>query len=232
MGRATPAGRLAGWCGEAGIEISSQQANRLAALAELVTEWGPGLGLTAIHRPDDVLLKHVADSLLLATVIGQPQSLVDIGCGVGLPGVALAILWPEARVWLVDSRARAAGCALHLAGELRLANVRVCHGRAEEEETSACVGKVDVVVTRGFSPARGLVRAAMPYIGERTILAVYSGPAGVSGSIREGLRAAGLARQVMAEARLPSAGWARWFWLASARDFDAVSNRSRGDCFT
>lgn len=210
------AGRLAAWCDEAGFELSVEQAGRLAVLAQLVVEWGPGLGLTAIRRPDGVLLRHVADSLLLAAVVPEPQSLVDLGCGVGLPGLALAIVWPGARVWLVDSRARAAHCALHLAGELALANVRVCHGRAEQEETWGPVGKVEAVVTRGFSPARELLRAALPYTGERTTVAVYSGPGGVGEGIREGFRAAGLARQVMAEVRLPSAGWTRWFWLASA----------------
>ncbi|HOS95293.1 MAG TPA: hypothetical protein PLQ54_18425, partial [Armatimonadota bacterium] len=74
--------------------------------------------------------------------------------------------------------------------------------------------------------------AATPYIGERTIVAVYSGPGGVSEGIRDGLRAAGLSRQVLAEARLPSAGWTRWFWLASATDLDGFPSGSTEDCFT
>jgi len=225
--------RLTAWCAEAGLELPQDKAEGLSALAELVAEWGPGLGLTAIRNPQDVLLKHVADSVLLAAVVRRPQSLVDLGCGVGLPGLGLATLWPGTRTWLVDSRSKAAHCALHLSSELGLRNVRVCHGRAEEEETWAQVGKVDVVVTRGFSPARELARAARPYVGERTLVAVYSGPGGGGDPVREAFRAAGLVRQSAVEVQLASVGWTRWFWLAAAAEGSKwVLDGSAMRCFT
>lgn len=59
-----------------------------------------GLGPAEEDRLDQ---RHIADSLLFAWPFTQsPESIADLGTGVGLPGIPLAILWPETRVHLID----------------------------------------------------------------------------------------------------------------------------------
>ncbi|MBI5156925.1 MAG: class I SAM-dependent methyltransferase [Acidimicrobiia bacterium] len=107
---------------------------RLAHLEQfatwLIDEAIPAGGLGP-READRIWGRHVADSLSFA--IGwstPPVEILDIGAGVGLPGIPLAILWPQTAVTLLDRggrRIRLLTRAVHLLG---LDNVHVAQGDA------------------------------------------------------------------------------------------------------
>jgi 16S rRNA (guanine527-N7)-methyltransferase len=74
--------------------------------------------------------RHVADSLVFATAWRDeaPRELLDVGSGVGLPGIPLAMLWPETLVTLLDRGGRRTRLLHRATRLLELDNVVVAQG--------------------------------------------------------------------------------------------------------
>src|SRR5574340_659517 len=75
-----------------GVSISREQAQLIAAHADLVLATNVTMNLTRITSPDAVVTLHIVDSLAflprIAPLIGP---VVDIGSGAGYPGIPLRI---------------------------------------------------------------------------------------------------------------------------------------------
>ncbi|MEZ4517623.1 MAG: RsmG family class I SAM-dependent methyltransferase [Chloroflexota bacterium] len=80
---------LAGWALEWGISLSDEQLAQFAAYQAMLQEWSGRLNLTAIHDPQQVVIRHFLDSLTCAVVTGDlsGQRLIDVGSGAGFPGL-------------------------------------------------------------------------------------------------------------------------------------------------
>lgn len=73
--------------------------------------------------------RHIADSLGFARgFLSQPDEMLDVGTGVGLPGIPLAILWPETFITLLDRGGRRIRLLYRVVRRLGLPNVRVAQG--------------------------------------------------------------------------------------------------------
>lgn len=90
--------------------------------------------------------RHLADSLLFSAAWrGEaPAEVLDLGSGVGLPGIPLAILWPQTRVTLLDRGGRRVRLQYRAVGVLGLENVLVAQGDA-----LAVADEWEAVVSRG-----------------------------------------------------------------------------------
>jgi 16S rRNA (guanine527-N7)-methyltransferase len=105
----------------------------LLAYGRLLHEKSSGLALIAKGDRSEVFTRHILDSLNLISLFrGAPVSALDVGSGGGLPGIPLAIAWPETRVVLLESRERKAGFLESAVRTLGLKNARVVCARLEE----------------------------------------------------------------------------------------------------
>lgn len=125
--------RAAKW---AGLALNPHQFGLLTDLADwLVREAIPAGGLGPAEGPI-VYPRHIADSLLFAAgwhdAGGPPASVLDVGAGVGLPGLPLAIAWPSSQVTLLDRSSRRADLARRAVRLLGLANVEVVTAQLRE----------------------------------------------------------------------------------------------------
>lgn len=109
--------------------------------------WDKTHGLTAIKDPHEMVIKHLADSLSIHPFI-QGNRWVDVGSGAGLPGIPLALLFPEKQFTLVESQNKKAGFLRHIKRILHLDNVEVIQQRVEMWHPEH---RFDGVVTRAFS---------------------------------------------------------------------------------
>lgn len=105
----------------------------LVRFADLVLERNQVMNLTAITEPEDFAALHLLDSLELVPIAElHSQSIIDVGCGAGFPGVPVAIARPEVRMTLLDSLGKRIDFLQEACDTLGLQNVQCVHARAEE----------------------------------------------------------------------------------------------------
>jgi len=113
--------------------ISPERFHLLARFGQLVYTQVAQLSLVARGDRTVLYTRHILDSLNPIDVQSPaPASALDIGSGGGFPGIPLAIVWPETRVTILESREKKAGFLERVVRELGIKNVAVACGRLEE----------------------------------------------------------------------------------------------------
>ena len=147
----------------------SQRALLLAVLETVKGEGALGPGPVGEH------LEH---ALAWAAVLPAPVRFIDLGSGGGLPGLVLALVFPEARATLLDARARRTESLLRSVEVLGLVDrVEVHLGRTEEAGRDPGLrGVFDLAVARGFGPPPATAEAAAPFLVPGGVLSVSEPP--------------------------------------------------------
>jgi 16S rRNA (guanine527-N7)-methyltransferase len=123
----------------------------LCEYGRLLYDKSDDLSLIAKSDRPRLFTRHILDSLnVLAVFPEPPASAMDIGSGGGLPGIPLAIAWPETSVLLVESRERKAGFLEHAVRTLHLKNVRVACARVEDVGSKWTTDPVEAVLVRAL----------------------------------------------------------------------------------
>ena len=81
-------------------EVDDFKLNQLEKYYEMLIKYNEVMNLTAITKKEDVYLKHFYDSLLIikAVDLNNIESLLDIGCGAGFPGLVIKIFYPHIKL--------------------------------------------------------------------------------------------------------------------------------------
>ncbi|KFJ91834.1 16S rRNA (guanine(527)-N(7))-methyltransferase RsmG [Pseudomonas sp. MDMC216] len=117
---------------ELGIELSVLQQEQLLAYLGLLIKWNKAYNLTAVRDPDEMVSRHLLDSLSVVPFVAElGDNWLDVGSGGGMPGVPLAIMFPERRFTLLDSNGKKTRFLVQVKLELKLANLEVVHNRVE-----------------------------------------------------------------------------------------------------
>lgn len=115
------------------VQLDDEKIEKLLKYAKLLYEYNKHTNLTAIRDRNDMLEKHFIDSLLLyKNVEWKEGKAIDIGTGAGFPGMVLAICRREVEFTLMDSVGKKTKFLEFVKDELKLSNVTIVNGRAEE----------------------------------------------------------------------------------------------------
>jgi len=120
-----------------GLELGSEQILAFNKWSEIFIDYNSHTNLMSRNEVSNLFEKHVCDSLSINLWDGfaklkKGAKLLDIGTGGGFPSVILAIAFPNLTVFANDSRQKKTKF-LELAKEnLKLHNLNVLYGRAEE----------------------------------------------------------------------------------------------------
>jgi 16S rRNA (guanine527-N7)-methyltransferase len=129
--------------------------------AELLAGAGVERGLIGPREVDRLWERHLINCAVLADVVAQEASVLDIGSGAGLPGLALAIVRPDLSITLLEPLLRRTVFLTECVTALGLPNVKVRRGRAEEVASEFAV---DVVTARAVAPLERLARWGLPLL--------------------------------------------------------------------
>ncbi len=117
---------------ELGVEVSPQQQQQLLAYLALLIKWNKAYNLTAVRNPDEMVSRHLLDSLSVVPFVADAgDNWLDVGSGGGMPGIPLAILFPKRQFTLLDSNGKKTRFLTQVKLELKLANLQVIHSRVE-----------------------------------------------------------------------------------------------------
>lgn len=130
---------------ELDIKASETQINLWIDYLKLLEKWNKVYNMTAIKNIEDMLVKHLFDSLAVAKYL-KGSSTIDVGTGGGLPGVVLAILYPDHQFTLVDSVGKKIMFLKNAKKTLGLDNINPMNSRVEELD-----GSFDNIISRAFS---------------------------------------------------------------------------------
>ena len=138
-----------------GVSLDEAQRQRCAAYMGMLSHWNGTYNLTALRDAPDMFTHHLSDCLAVLPHLAKHLAergaqasvrLLDVGSGGGLPGVLLAVAWPDVQVCCVDTVGKKAAFIRQVAAELRLPNLRAEHARVEDLSSQH-----DLITSRAFS---------------------------------------------------------------------------------
>ncbi|KAL9326476.1 hypothetical protein ACSQ67_007121 [Phaseolus vulgaris] len=172
--------------------LTSHQKHQIHLYVDTLLQWNKRMNLTAVREVNDVMERHVEDSLAILPALSDcyrlhcgsscdKLSLVDVGTGAGLPGVVLAIARPEWDVTLMESMNKRCVFLEHVVGVIGSSNVQIVRGRAEYTFHCLkiclvlCIGQnlghnpcfreqFDVAVARAVAEMRILAEYCLPLV--------------------------------------------------------------------
>lgn len=138
-------------------DLTPRQREQFAAMPGLYREWNARINVISRKDIDHVEEHHILHSLAIARtgLIVPGESVLDVGCGGGFPGIPLAVFYPDVQFTLVDSIGKKIRVVQEVAAALGLANVRAEHSRVEQLDGGR--SRFDWVVSRAVTDLRTFV---------------------------------------------------------------------------
>ncbi len=135
-------------------ELEKDKLQKLEHYKQLLNEWNQAINLVSRKDMENLEERHLLHSLAIAKAIRfVPSSRVlDIGTGGGLPGIPLAILFPDTHFHLIDSIAKKIKAVESMADELGLENVL-----AEQRRAETLKSKYDFITARAVTASKKLI---------------------------------------------------------------------------
>ena len=169
------------------IELDRSKASKMMDFGEALMNKSKYLNLLGPVGENEFVIKHLCDSLTIASRPELTGSIADIGTGGGLPGVIIKIFRPELDVSLVDSTIKKLNAVSEICAGLGI-EIKTLHCRAEEMGTGEYRDYFDAVTARAVAPLSRLLEYCLPLVKPGGCFLAMKGP-GAEREIKEALRA-------------------------------------------
>ena len=180
-----------------GIPADHDTAEKLFRYYEMLIEKNKVMNLTAITEEDEVITKHIIDSVSLVACLDRKYlenaKVIDVGTGAGLPGMILKIVFPNMKMTLFDSLKKRLVFLEEVISVLGLKEVTTVHGRAEDYGRDKKMREsYDLAVSRAVANMSSLSEYCLPFVKKNGYFAAYK-----SAESQEEIRNAGNALKIL-----------------------------------
>lgn len=136
------------------LEVTPTQLEQLLAYRELIERWNRAYNLTAVRDANSMVTRHLLDSLAVAPYV-HAHRIIDVGTGAGLPGIPLALLYPDRHFDLLDSNGKKTRFLFQVKSQLGLSNIGIVENRVEQYQPEQ---RYDAVISRAFANLARMVQ--------------------------------------------------------------------------
>lgn len=114
-----------------GYDVSPMILDAMQRYLQLLLTWNKIFNLTSIDDENAMIFLHLLDSLSIGPYL-QGNNIIDVGSGAGLPGIPLALMFPDKQFTLLDARLKKTRFLQQVVLELKLSNVVIETKRVED----------------------------------------------------------------------------------------------------
>ena len=135
------------------VDVSEQQKDQLIKFVLLIHKWNKAYNLTSVRDPQQMLIKHIIDSIVVAPYLTKSRY-IDVGTGPGLPGIPLSIMHPDKHFVLLDSLGKRVRFMKQAGFEMGLTNIEPVQSRVEQYQSDL---PLDGVLSRAFASIKDML---------------------------------------------------------------------------
>jgi len=156
---------------ELGINFSEAQLSLVKEYLNLVYKHNKKFNLIGTKDKEGILVRHILDSISILKYkkylfynTDNVEKVLDVGTGAGLPGVILSIFLRDKLFYLLDKTLKKINFLNLLVKELKLENIMIIRGRAEELAKEKLYREnFDIVLTRAVASFNILSELIIPF---------------------------------------------------------------------
>jgi len=154
-----------------GLDISTETQSRLMAYVQLMQKWNKAYNLTAVRDQEQIVIRHILDSLSIASYISA-SPVLDVGTGAGLPGIPLALIMKEKKIVLLDSNGKKTRFLTQAKIELGIDNIEIIHSRVEDFTPSEPIA---IITCRAFAALNTILERTQHLVTSTTRILAMKG---------------------------------------------------------
>jgi 16S rRNA (guanine527-N7)-methyltransferase len=168
------------------------------AFARALADTGVAHGLIGPSEMPRLWDRHILNCAVIHDAFPEGATVIDVGSGAGLPGVAVAIARPDLDLHLVEPMLRRTAWLSRVVADLGMANCTVHRGRADEYHGRL---RAPFVTARAVARIDKLARWTFPLLGSEGTLVAMKGRSALEEleAERAGLTRLGMVDAVLSE---------------------------------
>ena len=159
-----------------GLFYAVEMQQKLVHYIQLIARWNKTFNLTAIRDVEQMVSKHLLDSLAVQPFL-EGSLILDVGSGAGLPGIPLAITSPDKHFVLLDTNGKKTRFLTQAKIDLKLDNVEVIHQRVQDFQPMTDGHRIyfDVITARAYAAVDDVLSSTLHLQNEDTRILVMQG---------------------------------------------------------
>ena len=162
------------------VQLGDTEVEKICTFIRLMKEWNEKINLTSITEDEEIISKHLIDSLTLFNTqkLFGKKTLIDIGTGAGFPAIPLKICNDELEVTLLDSVNKRLKYLNEVIDTLDLKNIFTVHSRAEDGGKNKDYREMyDIATARAVATLAVLAELCLPFVKVGGYFICMKGPA-------------------------------------------------------